>query len=328
MGTSKLGVAVVGVGYWGRKLVAEYLSLSKKRDDVQLKYVVDCDKERLAFVGNELGLPSSMLETDSSKVLKDDSVQAVHLATPNETHFPLGMAALESRKHVLLEKPMALALGDALKLARKAEQDSLVLHIGHIFRFNNAVREARMLLNNGAIGKPLYFRLDWEALLDPPEDRDIVFDLGPHPVDVLNFLSNEWPSRVSTLGRSFRRKKTGQEEVAKAVLEFEDDLFAHIAMSWLYAGPKRRHVSITGESGTIELDAMNQELAVYNHAGLKNHPVQANNTIESMITHFVGGILKGEAPHNSGLTGAMTVAILSAMRSSMRTKTFVSVLGS
>jgi len=269
-----------------------------------------------------------MLETDSSKVLKDDSVQAVHLATPNETHFPLGMAALEARKHVLLEKPMALTLSDALKLARKAEEDSLVLHIGHIFRFNNAVRETRMLLNSGTIGRTLYFRLDWETLLEPPEGRDIVFDLGPHPVDILNFLSNEWPNRVLTVGRSFRRKKTGQEEVAKAVLEFEDDVFAHIAMSWLYAGPKRRHVSITGESGTIELDAMNQQLAVYDHAGLKNHPVQANNTIESMITHFVGGILKGEAPHTSGLTGAMTVAVLCAMRSAMKTKTFVSVLGS
>jgi UDP-N-acetylglucosamine 3-dehydrogenase len=325
---TKLDIAVIGLGYWGRKLVGEYLSLSKKRDDVQLRYAVDCDKQRLASVGNEFGLPSNMLETDSSKVLKDDSVKAVHLATPNETHFPLGMAALEYGKHLLLEKPMALTTRDAFNLVRKAEQDSLLLHIGHIFRFNNGVREMRMLLNNGAIGRPLYFHLDWETLLEPPRGRDIIFDLGPHPVDVLNFLSDNWPSRGFVLARSFLRRKAGQEEVAQAMLEFEDDVFAHIAMSWLYAGRKRRHVSVTGESGTVELDAISQELTLYSRGGLKKHPVPANNTIESMITHFVNGILTGEEPHCSGHVGAMTVAVLSAMRESMRTERFANVFSS
>jgi UDP-N-acetylglucosamine 3-dehydrogenase len=322
-----LNVAVFGAGYWGRKLVGEYLSLSKSRSDVELKFVVDPDKERLKTVGKEFGLPSNMMEADASTVLNDTSVSAVHLAIPNEQHYPIGMAALEAHKHVLLEKPMALTMRDAIKLARKAEEGNLVLHIAHIFRFNNAVQQAQAFLTNDAIGNPLYYRLAWEALVDPPEGRDIIFDLGPHPIDVLNYLTNEWPSRVLSLGRYFRRGKSERADVAEAVMEFEDGTFANVALSWLYAGPKKRAVSITGDSGTLEIDALNQKITVYNKEGVRFHQVEANNTIQAMINHFTNSIQVREPPKVSALVGAMTVAVLCAMRRSMKTKRFMPVIG-
>jgi len=326
MDSKPLGVAVIGAGYWGRKLVGEYLSLSRTKD-VQLKYVVDSDKRQLFSVSNQFRLARRMLEIDYSKVLNDKTVAAIHLAVPNEQHFPLGMLALESRKHILLEKPMALRMHDALKLARRAEEESVVLHVGHIFRFNNAVREARKLLVGGAVGKPLYYQLRWEASVEPPENRDIVFDLGPHPVDVLNYLSNEWPTQVLTLGKSFKRKLPNREEVAQTVAEFGSDVFAQISLSWLYAGPKNRGVSITGTSGTMEVDALNQKILIYRRDTCKSHPVKPNNTILSMITHFVNSIMLREPPQVSALVGAMTVGVLSAMRESMKERRFVPVLG-
>jgi predicted dehydrogenase len=326
--SSKLGVAIVGAGFWGKKLVLEYLALSKLRSDVQLRWVVDSDRTRLTQLASELNLPRNMLETEYRRILEDETVGAVHLAVPNELHFPIGMAALEARRHVLLEKPMALNMRDAVKLARKAEQQSVVLHVGHIFRFNNAVREAKKLLDNGTIGKPLYYGLDWEALLSPPRNRDIVFDLGPHPIDVLNYLSNEWPTRVVTLGKSFLRRKPDQEEVAETVAEFEGDIFAQVALSWLYMGPRKRLISVTGEFGTILVDALNQRIDIYTSEGAQNHHVQVNDTILTMITHFVESILNREPPQVSGLVGAMTVAVLAAMRESMSQKAFVSILSS
>lgn len=328
MNSKELGIAILGAGYWGRKLITEYLALSKSMDGVQLRYVVDTDKRRLADIANEFSLPQSMLETDSSKVLKDPSVQAVHLALPNELHYAIGMEAIESHRHLLLEKPMALTVREAFKLARKAEEESVVLHIGHIFRFNNAIREAKALLSKGAVGKPLYYVVNWEALIEPPERRDIVFDLGPHPVDVLNYLSAEWPTRVITLGKSFLRKKKNHEEVAETMAEFEGDIFAQIGLSWLYAGPKKRQISITGDSGTVEIDALNQKITIYRQGAAENHPIVANNTILAMITHFVNSIRKSEAPQGSGLVGAMTIAVLSAMKESMTSRRFVNVLAS
>lgn len=324
--TDKLGVALIGAGYWGKKLAYEYLELSKSRNDVSFKFLVDANKQRLKQVANELQLPGVMLQTDINTVLKSSAIGAVHLALPNELHYSIGIQALESGKHVLLEKPMALNMRDAVKLARKAEQQSLVLHIGHIFRFNNAVTEAKKLLDEGVIGKPLYYGLDWEALIPPPEARDIVFDLGPHPIDVLNFLSSEWPSRLITVGKSFLRKKPLREEVAETVTEFQDDVFAKIALSWLYAGPKKRFISVTGEQGTLEIDALNQRVEIYTAEKSRNYPVTANNTILAMITHFANSILNREPPRVSGLVGAMTVAVLSAMRESMSSKQFVNVL--
>lgn len=328
MTADKLKIAVIGAGTWGRKLVGEYLSLSKKRDDVELGLVADSDKNRLTSLSNEFGLPFSMLVTDANVVLADDTVQAVHIATPNKMHFTLGMAAMEAHKHLLLEKPMALTMREAVKLARKAEEEALVLHVGHIFRFNNAVKEARLLLKERVVGKPLYYSLQWETLTKPPADRDIVFDLAPHPIDVLNYLSNEWPARVLAIGRSFLRKQPDKEEVAEAITEFDDEVFARITLSWLYSGPKKRTISVVGESGTIEIDALDQRITLYQDGSSEKHSVKANNTIESMIAHFVNCILKGEPSQNSALVGAMTVGVLSAMRESTRTKRFVDVLGS
>lgn len=321
-------MAVVGAGYWGRKLVKEYLSLSRIRDDIRLKRIVDCDLDRLKSMASELTLPNDMLLTDLSRLFKDDTVQAVHIATPNDTHFPLGMAVLESRRHLLLEKPMGLTMREAVKLARRAEEQSVVFHVGHIFRFNNAIRQTRSLIGSQIIGKPLYYKLQWETSMKPPEGRDIVFDLGPHPIDVLNYLSNEWPDRVLAVGRSFVRRQLHQEDAAEAIAEFKDDIFACISMSWLYSGPRRRMVSVVGDAGCIEVDALDQQIRTWSGGHSTDHPVQANNTIEAMIAHFVDSILKGEPAQNSALVGTMTVGVLSAMRESMKVGRFVNVLGS
>lgn len=320
-----LGIAVVGAGYWGGKLVREYLALSKE-DKLQLKYVVDSDTKRLKALGEQLGLPSSILQSDSSAVLKDSEIDAVHLATPNETHFPLGMAALDAGKNLLVEKPMATTMRDALKLARRAEEKSLVLHVGHVFRFNNAMKLTRTLVRSGEIGKLLCLSLDWSALLLPLPNRDIILDLAPHPVDVLNYLLGEWPLRVFALGKSFMRHKRGQEEVATVVAEFDDDVFAQISLSWLSAGIHSRRVTITAEKATMDVDALNQRVIVKREGNSRDYPIEANNTIRSMISHFCDCIVRGDAPENSGLIGAITVGVLSAMRSSMDSGEFVTAI--
>jgi UDP-N-acetylglucosamine 3-dehydrogenase len=323
----RLSIAVIGAGYWGKKLIGEYIAISKKRDDVQLGAVVDSNKDQLSAVAKEFDLPRCLLETDASAVFKNDSIDAVHVATPNETHCSIGIAALESGKHLLLEKPMAMTLREAVKLVHKAEEQSLILQVGHIFRFNDAVIETRKLIREGVIGKPLFYDLHWETLMEPPEGRDIVFDLGPHPTDVLNYLSNDWPNRVRALGKSFLRKEPGREDLAEGVAELDGDSFASIHLSWLYPGPKRRSVSITGDAGGLEVDALNQRILLYKSEATNEHPVKANNTIEAMITSFVGSIRWREPPKNSGLVGAMTVSVLSAMRQSMKNGQFVDVLG-
>jgi len=320
-------VGVFGAGYWGRKLIQEYLALSRKRGDVQLTRVVDTDQSRLTAIANEFHLSTDMLETDFTKTLNDNSIDAAHIATPNDTHFQLGTEALNAGKHVLMEKPMAMNMRDAFKLARDAERNALILNAGHIFRFNNAIRQARDLLLDGQIGILLTLHFHWEdLLLPPPEGRDIIFDLCPHPVDILNYLTGEWPTRVRATGRSYVRREPGREEVAQSLLELNGEAFANIHVSWLHRGPKRRLVEITGSKGHMEVDALNQKIRVHGPEGSDDPPIEANNTIEDMITHFIRNITEHLPQENSALIGALVVGVLTAMRQSLKTEQFVDVL--
>lgn len=318
---------MVGTGYWGSKLVSEYISLSRKRNDFELTCVADSNDERLKSVAQEHNIPRSMLDLDIANVLKRRSVQAVHLAIPNDTHYPYAMKVLDSGRHLLLEKPMALTAPQAYQLARKAKELSLVLQVDHIFRFNNALREVKSRILQDAIGRILYVKLDWSALYDASEGRDIVFDLAPHPVDIVNFITDEWPVKVWAKGRAFGKSRE-RVEAASITIELSRQILAHIWLSWRYHGPKSRIVSITGETGTIVADALNQHATLYRNASAERIPVEANNTIESAIAHFIEIVTRGGTSENNALMGAMNVAVLSAARESMKSGAPASISGS
>jgi UDP-N-acetylglucosamine 3-dehydrogenase len=328
-------VAVLGTGYWGTKISREYAGIAASERDFELAYVVDSFPAALEGIKREVG-SSTKLESDYHRVLED--VDAVHIALPNALHYAVATEALEAGKHVLLEKPMALSSRDAFKLVSLAEESGLVLQVGHIFRFNNAVRMVRKLMGEGKIGKVFYLKLDWAATLTPPTDRDIIFDLAPHPVDVLNFLLNEWPSSVDAVGGSYLRGTEHAEEMAFVNLEFPDKILASIYVSWIQHGVKDRMIRVVGENGTITCDALNQTVAMSDDEGSRDLPRvdfpssgpksregagsrpkgDANNTIRDMQYNFIESI-RGRAPQfNSGFIGARTVTCLEAITKAMR----------
>jgi len=312
-------VAVVGAGYWGTKIIREYLAFSKRCPEVNVAGIVDCSKDRLTAVARELSLPQNRLFTHHQQVIERRDINAVHIATPNETHYPLASEMLHSGKHVLLEKPMTLTSREAFKLARLAEVNGSTLLVGHIFRFNNALRKAKKLLEEGTIGRPHYTKLQWTTLMPPPNDRNIIFDLAPHPVDIINYLFEEQPTQVYTSARSYIRGKHDLEEMAFITLTIPEDITGLIMLSWMEHGPKIRNVSITGSKGTICVDALRQKVKLYKSQNLrKKIQVIPNNTIEAMIDHFADSILCNESPNNSALIGALTVTVLEAMIESLR----------
>lgn len=311
-------IAVIGVGYWGSKLVGEYLALSQKRRDVRFVAASDISKDRLSLVASRFNLSNRMLYMDYTTLLKDNSIDAVHIATPNETHFEIASKFLEAGKHVLLEKPMTLNSREAFKLARTAEELNLTLLVGHIFRFNNALEKARSLLTKGAIGEPYYAELRWKANLRPLPNRDILFDLAPHPIDITHYLFDDCPQIVSAVARGYIRKSEGLEEVAFINSLLPSGMIVHIALSWLSPKSKTRLVEVIGSKGVIQVDALNQKLRLFDAGGAKEIVIETNNTIESMIGHFVDRIVNGDPPRNSALVGAITVSVLEAISESVR----------
>lgn len=326
MKAGRIRIIVVGAGYWGTKLVHEYLALSNLRDDLELYGVVDISPEKLQAIQGETTSYNLRFFKDFDKALQDDRIEAVHIATPNPTHYQLASKALEKGKHVLLEKPMTTTSREAFKLARVAEESGLVLQVGHIFRFNNALEKGRQIMREGILGRVFYANLTWASRLEPPADRDVIFDLAPHPLDVLNYLLNEWPSAVHAMGKSYLRNRDLREEVAFIHLDFPEDFLGNIYVSWLHRDIKERSVTVVGSSGTMHIDALNQRLTIAYDDGLQDIPIQPNNTMQDMQSHFVDQI-KGKGPsYNSAIIGALVVQVLEAVHKSIRTGSRVEVI--
>lgn len=319
-------IAVIGAGYWGTKVAREYSLLSKCSDGVFLDSVVDMSKERLNSVKGELKNDDVNFCCDCGEIFGEGEIDAVHIALPNHLHYETARMALKSGKHVLVEKPMTTSSREALKLACLSEQKGLVLQVGHIFRFNNALRKVGEIVRQGVLGKIFYASLAWSSYVDPPADRDIVFDLAPHPIDVLNYLLDEWPTTVNAIGSSYLRNEGGREEMAFVNLSFPDSVLANVYVSWIDHGSKERSVQLVGEKASLKCDALNQAVTISTREEeTRETQVQANNTIRDMQLHFIDRI-RGRGPQfNSPLIGAATVQVLEAIAHSMKSRSSVNL---
>jgi predicted dehydrogenase len=324
---NQVKIAVIGAGYWGEKLIEEYLKLSNK-PTVKLSAIIDKNRERLNYIKDKHNLPDKILHSEFQEFLKyDNEVDAVHIATPNETHYQIALEALERGKHVLLEKPMTTSSRSAFKLAREAEKRGAVLLVGHIFRFNNAVNMAKSLIENKTLGKIYYLNIRWTTYMQNLPERDIVFDLAPHPIDIINHLLEEWPINVYSKAKSFKRRLKGLEESAFITMEMPEDTVAGITLSWIQSGAKTRTVEIVGENSTLYVDALNQKVQLYDNNNNKSEiQIEVNNTIEAMIKHFIDRIINESPPINSPLIGAITVHILEKIRESIEKNSIIDVM--
>ena len=309
-------VAVIGAGYWGKKVINEYLQLAKDDAKVGLSMVCDIKNENLTHCQKEYGIPEKKLSLSYEEAFNSGSVDAVHICTPNETHHEICKQALMAGKHVLLEKPMAMCARHAWELVGLAEHKGLILQVGHIFRFNNALRTVRDLVAQNYFGTLYYLKLQWTTLMSSPLGRDIIFDLGPHPVDIVNYVLKKWPSKVTCKARAYRRKLL--EELAYFTLEFDTDVIANIELSWLEPGKVRR-LDVIGSERAAMVDCLDQTIQINENGDGEafSLDVLRNNTILEEVDHFAHSVMSGQNFSNPGNIGATNTAVLEALRRSL-----------
>ena len=310
----QVGIAVLGAGYWGRKLVSEYLAAERRGNAILLKV---CDPsvaalDALLLTKETSAVGRARLTQKIMDVMDDPEISGVHIATPSPSHYKIAKMALERGKNVLVEKPMTLKPYESHELVDLARANNLVLKVGHIFRFNTALQVARRIIRLGELGRLFYVRVQWTDQASFP-DRDIIFDLGPHPVDILNQLLGTWPLQVNGITRAYRGSGG---EVAYLVAEFPCDIFAHIEMSWLHPN-KVREVTVVGSSQTLVVDCLRQQVFRIGRETREEVVISANNTIESEINDFVESIVQRDTSSESGLIGAHTVDVLEKISRSM-----------
>ena len=313
-----LRIAVIGGGYWGRKVMLETRDIGRSAPYMKLYSVVDTSPQSLASCQEELG-PGIDYRSDYHDLILDPRLSGVHICTPNGTHFEIASRFLRQGKNVLVEKPLTLKTSEAYELIRLARDHKAVLCVGHIHRFNNGVRELRRIIAERRIGDPYYVEMRWTAHMNPQLQREVITDLAPHPFDICNYILDAWPDKVSCKGRGYRTKLN--EEVAFITADHRDGLIAHIEVSWLDPD-KRREVTVVGSNGIAHLDCATQKLNFEDKEGKHEVPVMPSNTLASEITHFADCIRSNlaTAPFanlSDGLLGARVVSLLEACRESM-----------
>ena len=243
-------VAVVGLGYWGPQLVRNLY----ESPHAELSAVCDARPEALAHIGRRY--PGVRQTTDFAEVLADPDIEAVVVATPISTHYPLARSALDAGKHTFVEKPLAGSLVEAQALTTRAEELGLVLMPGHTFLYSPPVQAIRDLIGSGALGEIYFISTSRVNLGLHQSDASVVWDLGPHDFSILSYWLQESPVGVTALSRGCVMPDT--PDVAFIQLEYASGVVANVELAWL-APSKLRRTTVVGSQKMVVYDDTSAE---------------------------------------------------------------------
>lgn len=300
-------IGVIGIGRWGTKVAKEYIVLMNE-GIIDSVILCDADSSRLKPFA-DVAITCNQLD---DVILK---VDGIHICTPNSTHYEIAKKALESGVHVLVEKPMTTDHNQAYELVELATAENLILQVGHIYRFANAIRKIKELYENDYFGDVYYFNLTWTHIMLYMEGVDILWDLLPHPLDILNFITRKWPVVFVGVGRAFRRSALNEVVSLQAI--FDDGIFANIHLSWL-SPIRRRILEIVGSKRTALVECVKQEIKIFEENEEKLLEVEVNNTIKDEALNFIRAIETGKNNFNSSIVGARNVEMIERAINSLR----------
>ncbi len=251
---SRLKVAVIGAGVWGRNHVRTLASMA----DVELTAVCDINAKRREEVRQRY--PGVLVTDDSSAAL--GSAEAVVVATAAASHAELAKAAIERGLPVLVEKPFALSVSDAEAVAALAEARSVPVVVGHLLLFHPAVERLRAMVVAKELGDIYYLYSQRVNLGQVRPDENALWSFGPHDISVAIHLLDAAPVRVAAQGHSYLQP--GIEDVVFLTMEFESGVMAHVQMSWLDPHKERR-LTVVGSRRMVVFDDMHprEKLEIY-----------------------------------------------------------------
>lgn len=328
-----LKMAAIGCGYWGPNLIRNF----NAHPEVELAKICDLDAGRREHMASLY--PQADVVADVDAVLADDAIDAVVVATPVSTHFPLGKAVLEAGKHLFIEKPMAASAAECEELNRVAQAQGKHIMVGHTFLFVPAVRKIRSLIQAGDLGDIYYVNIRRLNLGIFQKDANVVWDLVPHDVAMLNYLFRSSPERVSATGQCFVQQDKQLEDVAFVTLEYPTGQVAHIHVSWLDPN-KIREATFVGSKKMVVYDdvAVSDKIRIYDkgvdvmphydgfdefqlayrHGDILIPKIDAAEPLKVETSHFVDVVLGREPSMSDGALGLQVVEVLE--------KTCVSIL--
>lgn len=290
-----LKLAIIGYGYWGPNLLRNFSCC----DGATVAAVVDRRPERLKAAKRLY--PAIEVYSSPEEVMKDPSIDAVVVATPVFSHFPLANEALSKGKHVLIEKPMTTSSAHAEELIGLAQKKGLTLMVDHTFLYTGAVKKIKEIVGAGIIGKLQYFdsvRINL-GLFNP--EVNVVWDLAPHDISILLHINEEMPESVVATGISHTHNSI--ENIAYITLNYSSNLIAHFNCSW--SSPvKIRKILIGGSNKMIVFDDVepSEKLRVYD-TSYKVSPVSDEDKYNILVDYRLGDVFVPRVGQEEALSG-------------------------
>jgi predicted dehydrogenase len=256
MSARAVRVGVIGCGYWGPNLVRNFA----RHPHSEIVAVCDARYERASRVGAEYRIPT--ITDQPQELLKAPDLDLVVIATPSFTHFELAREALARGKHVLVMKPLATRAEQAEELCALAERQGVVLAVDHTFVFTGAVRKMRELIQGGEVGELYYFDSVRINLGLIQTDVNVIWDLAPHDVSIMDHLIGQEPVSVTAVGATHGGSPT--ENIAYLTVRYTGSLLGHVHVNWL-APAKVRRTIVGGSKRMLIYDDMepSEKLKVY-----------------------------------------------------------------
>ena len=308
----KLGVAVIGTGFWGKNHARVY----KELESTELVAVCDRDALRAKTVASQLGVKAY---SNSSRMLQNKEIEAVSVCTWSSSLAKEALKALRAGKHVLVEKPMATTTRQAEKLLLTAEENGLHFTVGFLMRFIPGLQHIRGAVESKKLGELVCATA--KRVSQWPErigDVGVVKDTAIHDIDVMRFVFGEDPIAVYAKAGCMRHRKF--EDYAMIMLTFADGKSAFIESNWL-TPYKTRTLTVTGSDAIMRLDYVTQDLWIE----AANQNVQPKfpwqEPLKAELQHFADCIVKKEKPLVTGEDGVKALSIaIAALKSSAKNR--------
>jgi len=324
-------IGVVGYGYWGPNLVRNFAETS----GATVAAVADLDLSKLAQLRKRY--PAITVTRDVGDLLADPTIDAIAIATPVQTHYELGLAALMAGKHLWMEKPMCQDSREARRLVEVAAQRGLTLLVDHTFIYTGAIRKMGDIIHSGDLGRVYYYDSVRVNLGLFQRDVSVISDLAVHDFSILDHLLEEHPVAVSASGTN--HFPGTPENLAYVTLFYDSGSIAHINVSWL-APVKVRQILIGGSQKMIAYDDLepSEKVKVYDKGvTFTDDPSQIQEMRVGYRTgdmwapkigvaealrvegeHFVDCIVNRKTPETDGRLGVRVVELIEAANQSMR----------
>lgn len=323
-------IAQIGYGYWGPNLLRNFMSL----ENAHVEVLIDTQSSRLQQAVSSF--PTLKTSTHTNDAFSNVSVDAVVIATPVFSHFELAKRALLADKHVLLEKPMTATVAQAKELIALAAQRNKLLMVDHTFLYTGAVEKMKALKDEGALGELKYFDSTRINLGLIQQDVNVLWDLAPHDISVLDYLSNELPLSVNATGVSHIHN--GIENIAFLTVNYQNNFVAHFNCSW--SSPvKIRMMLLGGSEKMVVFNDMEptEKIRVYDTAhnvstleekqkvmidyrvgDVYVPKIELAEPLKKMAQDFVNSIENNTEPRASLMSGLNTIRILEAAQQSIK----------